>query len=311
MRLLLTGGFGYLAGRIADTLADAHTVVLSSRGVPAAARPWASKFEVRHCDVLEPASHAAALEGIDAVIHLASLDEREAEADPYRAIAVSAEGTRLLLAAARAASVQRFVFFSTFHVYGPTAPAVVDEEVPTRASHPYAIAHLAGEGFCRQARERGQDVLIVRPSNGYGAPNWLEVDRWTLAHNDFCRQAVRTGRIVLRSSGMQHRDFVGASDIAAATQLLVEAPREALGDGVFNVGGRLSLAVYDVARKVQAQARELLKIDCPINRPEPAASDSCPSVDFRVDRMAKLGYQPRDWFDVETQRLFALLGQSK
>jgi len=306
MRVLLTGGFGYLAGRIANSLrAGGNQVVLSAREIPAPAAEWARDFEFRRCDVLDEQPKAL-LAGIEGVVHLASLDEREAVSQPARAVLVSGEGTRLMLAASRAAGVGRFVFFSTFHVYGPTAPPRVTEETATKASHPYAIAHLTGEGFCRASIDSGQDVAILRVSNGYGAPVWTAVDRWTLAHNDFSRQAVQTARIVLRSSGEQHRDFVGVEDIADATRLVLMAERRQLEDGVFNVGGRCSMSVFEVALRVQAVARSRLGIDCPIERPPPVGAVA-EQLDFSIDRLGKLGFTPRDRFAVETERLFALL----
>ncbi len=306
-RVLITGGLGYLAGRIAEHLSAAGwAVILSGRAMRAEAARWAERFEFRACDVLTPAAHPGVLEGVDAVVHLASLDEREAEREPLRALAVSGEGTRLLLAALRDQPRVRFVFFSTFHVYGPLAPASIDEETPTRPTHPYAIAHLAGECFCLQARLRGQDVAVLRPSNGYGAPSWAAVDRWTLAHNDFAKQAVESKRIVLQSSGEQHRDFVSSTDVAQACELTLVAPREALAPGTFNVGGRSSLSIYEVALRVQARARAVLGIECPIERPAPTRAGS--KVDLSIERMVSLGYQPKDRFDEETDRIFALLG---
>ena len=309
MRVLLTGGFGYLASRMADSLSAAgFEVILSGRTVPEGAIEWGKRFEFRRADVLVSGEHEALLRDVDLLVHLASLDELEAVATPARAVEVSGEGTRLMLAAARAANVKRTLFFSTLHVYGPTAPSEIDEATPVRAAHPYAIAHLTGEGFCRQALALGQDVAILRVSNGYGAPAWREVDRWTLAHNDFCLQAVRDHRIVLRSAGQQHRDFVAIEDIASATMTLARAPREALDEPIFNVGGRLSLPVFEIATRVQARARARLGVDCPIERPKPNAGQNEMEVVYRIDRLARLGYAPRDQFAAETDRMFDLLG---
>lgn len=311
MKVLLTGGFGYLGGRIASSLrAKGYTVVLSGREVPAPASRFAADYEFRRCDVLDERQPDGLLRDVDAIVHLASLDEKEAEAQPARAALVSGEGTRLMLGQARAAGVTRFIFFSTFHVYGPTALERVTEDTPTKAAHPYAIAHLLGEGFCRAAKALGQDVIIARVSNGYGAPQWTEVDRWSLALNDFTRQAASTGRIVLRSSGLQHRDFVGVEDVAEATDIMLGASTASVGEGVFNVGGMCSLSIHDVALKVQAIARARSRIDCPIERPLPGAQHTATPVDFRIDRLRALGYAPTDWFERETIRLFDLLQRS-
>lgn len=313
MRVLLTGAFGFLGGRIAEHLrAGGAEVVLSGRSIPPRAAGWAQGFTVRLGDLLDPAQIGALPGGLDAVIHLASLDENEAAADPEQALLVSAGATRRLLAAAREAGASRFVFFSTFHVYGPSAPhgpTRIDEDTPPRAAHPYAIAHLAGEGFCRQAHAAGLPCAILRVSNGYGAPTRADVDRYTLAHNDFCRQAVRAGRIVMKTPGAQQRDFVWVGDVARAAELVLEAPREALGEGVFNVGGERSLSILALAELVQARARSVLGREVAIERP-PGEGAPAPPVELSVARLRRLGYAPADRLADETDRLLRLLEES-
>src|SRR5207244_12743089 len=155
------------------------------------------------------------------------------------AIRISDNGTRNLLRAAAAESARRVVFFSTFHVYGPTPPSEVDEGSPVDALTPYARAHLAGEAACTDANKEagGPFAIVLRVSNGYGCPVDVAVDRWTLAHNDFCREAVMTGKMVLRSSGVQRRDFGWVEDIAAAVDVVLHDPGSELGAGLFDVRG--------------------------------------------------------------------------
>lgn len=311
MRVLITGAFGYLGGRLAQLLRKRDfEVVLSGRGVPPGAAEFARGFEVRSADVLDPSDVARAVEGVGAVIHLASLDEREAERDPGRALAVSGEGTRLLLEAAERAGVARVLYFSTFHVYGPGSPATIDESVLTRPAHPYGISRLVGESYCRRARLRGQEAIVLRISNGYGAPAWAEVDRWTLAHNDFCRQAHAGREITLASSGQQHRDFVAVSDIAQAAALLLEVEASSLGERLFQVGGARSMSILTIAERVAARARARYGAECAIRRPASVAAEPAVPVDYRIDRLAALGYRPTDQVDLETDRIFALLDES-
>lgn len=307
MRVAITGAFGYLGGRIADHLRQhGDEPILVARSVPEGARAWAKAFEVRFADALDESASRAAFEGVDAVVHLASLDEREAVKDPERAKQVSGEGTRRTLAAARGASVGRVVFFSTFHVYGVPYGAI-DESMEPRPTHPYAIAHREGELHVARARSEGQSAVVLRLSNGYGAPSWVDVDRWTLAHNDFCRQAVESGVIRLASSGTQHRDFVALDDVAAATRLVLRAADTALGDGVLNVGGARSISIYELATRVRDKARQVLGRDIQIERPEPNDAEEAPKVAFSITKLARLGYAPTERIDEETERVLALL----
>ena len=294
MRLLITGAFGYLGGRLTEWLRGrGHSVVLGAFMTPAWATAWSRPYEVRPLDVLNRAQADAAVDGIDAVVHLAALDENEAMRDPALALAVSRVGTQHL-AEACARTGARLVFFSTFHVYGPGAPPIIDEETRPQPTHPYALAHLAGEEACRGG------AIILRPTNGYGAPIAREVDRFTLAHNDFCRQAVTDGKIVLKTSGEQLRDFVWCDDIAQAVELTLPQ-----GNAVYNVGSGGARSIVSLAERVQARAQAVLGRPIPIERG--AATGKVAPLEVRIDRVRALGYRPTDAIDREADRLLALL----
>jgi UDP-glucose 4-epimerase len=304
VRVLVTGAFGYLGGRLIEALKQ--DTILGARYVPAwAARRYAGR-EIRVLDVLSTKQAEKAVVGVDAVVHLASLDENEAARDPDLAVRVSGEGTRRLLAACRAAEVKRFVYLSTFHVYGPDAASPLDENAPLRPVHPYAIARLTGEGYCYENNRRtgSTRAIVLRMSNGYGAPVDAAVDRWTLAHNDFCRQAFSTSRIVLKTSGVQHRDMVAVDDVEQAIDLVLE--REGLEDDVFHVGGGTSLSMLDLADRVRSRAEQRLGRPVVIEHP-PAGEEIGEPVQFSIARIQALGFVCHDAVDAETDRIFELL----
>jgi UDP-glucose 4-epimerase len=304
VRLLVTGAFGYLGGRLATAWArDGFDVVVSGRRVPASAA-WAQAFEMRLGDLTSQRDVAALTDGVDAVVHLAALDEHEATADPARALAISGEATGALLDASMASGVSRFVFFSTYHVYSPRPGEAITERTATSPTHPYAVAHVAGE---RQTLEhRGIDAVVLRVTNGYGAPMAADVDRWTLAHNDFCRQVVHDGRIVLKTPGLQHRDFVWVEDVARATALVLRASASDLHP-VYNLGSNTSRSIASVAELVRARAQERLGRPIGLERP-PTTDRSETPVSYSIERLERLGFTPSDGMIEETDRLLALLG---
>jgi UDP-glucose 4-epimerase len=304
MRVLIVGGFGYLGGWLASGLgARGHDVIVAGRRIPGVERH--RSFQSLEWDVLDSitaqTSRLATLE-VDAVIDLASLDENEAVHDPDLALRVSAEGVRRLLMA-RSSEV-RLVFMSTFHVYGPQPPAMIDEDTPTKPAHPYAIAHLAAEGYCREANARGATpAVILRLSNGYGGPIDLDVDRWTLAHNDFCLQATRDGCVKLKTSGNQKRDFVWMDDVAQAVDLCLRA--SALGEAVFNIGGDNVMTIFALAQLVARRASVVIGKTVSVDR----VDDGRRASDFRIsiDRLRELGFQPHDRLEQETDSLIRKL----
>lgn len=296
MRVLVTGGLGYLGAHVAERLAGAgHEVRILGRSARPEADEWLKRFEFLPADVADAAAVADACEGMDAVVHTAALNAAASDADDRAALEVNGWGTRNVLESARRHEVMRFVYLSTFHVYGPAAAqSPLDESVAPAPVTDYALTHLLGEAYCRRYSARhGVPCVVLRLSNGYGAPVFPFCDCWTLAANDFCRQAVLGGEIVLATAGDAARDFVAVSDIAAAVDLAVTHP-DAASDcpGVYNVGSARSMTIREMAEAAARVASEVLGRPVPVRAPE-ASGTPVPPVDFRIGAFRKLGWEPR------------------
>ncbi len=302
VRILVTGAFGYVGGRLARSLASAgHDPVLAGRTIPEWAGSTFPGRDLRRVDVLDGSAVADAVADADAVVHLAALDERESARDPALALRVREGGTRAVARAAVRLG-RRVVFFSTFHVYRPSARGVVDERRPVGPATSYGVAHLAGERTCRANASRA-GVAILRISNVYGAPVDPAVDRWTLAHNDLCRQAVTSRRLVLRAPGVR-RDLVWVDDVARATAIVLTCDASALADPVFNVGGDRTMTIGDLADLVRERAERLLRRPVTLERGDGPAE---PEFAYSSARLERLGYRPRDGLVPETDALIAML----
>ena len=185
------------------------------------------------------------LDGVEAVVHLAGTNEVATAEEPERAMAETiALAHRVTVAAARA-KVGRIVYASTVHVYGAAlvAGAVVGETTVPEPRHPYAVARLAAEHLVAT----GPDPVIFRLTNCVGAPAHSEVSRWTLVANDLCRQAVAAGRVRLRTSGRQWRDFV---DLGDACRILAAAATGELPAGTYNLGSGRPRTVLELAELI-------------------------------------------------------------
>ena len=256
MNILITGGLGYIGGRIASYLkekAPDSRIFLTTRDKNRELPLWTEKFTVLQMDLLDEDSIANCLgnKEIDVIIHLAALNEIDSIKDPKLALEVNTEGTYKLLRIANKKKINRFVYFSTFHVYGETSRGVITEETPTRPFHPYATTHRAAEDIVSFFNHyHKMKTLIFRLSNGYGYPMDRDINRWTLVFNDLCRQAVTSGRVVLKSSGKQHRDFISLHDVARAVFHFLFAVPDEWDDGLYNLGGNCSMSILDVANKI-------------------------------------------------------------
>lgn len=305
MRVLITGGFGYLGGRLAQFLASrgGNEVVLGSRQAHGAP-PWLPQAQVLRTqwdcqDELERMCTR-----IDAIVHLAGMNAQACASDPVAALQFNAVATARLVQAAARQGMRRFIYLSTAHVYGRPLIGTITERTCPGPLHPYATSHRAGEDAIRCAHDR-RDVegIVIRLSNAYGAPAHQDTDSWMLLVNDLCRQAVSTRRMVLRSAGMERRDFVPLTEVCRAVEHLLQLPAKDIGGGVFNVGGEWSPTVWEMAGIVQDCCARSLGFRPDLLRATPQDGKIVADLDYRIDELRKTGFQLLDGKLEEIQRL--------
>lgn len=164
MKILVTGATGKVGSRLAKRLASRGDHVRALvRDVTRAADLGAAGIELAEGDLLNDESLAAAVRGVDAVVHCAAFFRG---ATPEQAHAVNDLGTQNLATAAHAASVQRFVFTSTGLVYGPTGGRLAQEDDPCQPTAAYPVSKLAAERFLLALE--GLDVRVLRLPFVYG-----------------------------------------------------------------------------------------------------------------------------------------------
>lgn len=284
--VLLTGASGYLGGRLAARLDGAPGTDL--RALVRRPVPTLPVDDQIVCPL--PAGDdalLAACASVDVVVHLAGSNEVVAAKEPDLCLSETIVGTRQLASAAARAGVQRFVYLSTVHVYGPPADgARLTEQVVPAPAGAYAIARLASEHVARVAQGDGMTVVVLRLTNSVGAPVHPTVDRWSLVANDLCRQAAVNGSLELRSDGLQWRDFIPMIDVCRIIENVL-AP-EPVASGTYNLGMGEPMTVRGLAELVQAAAEELTGRRPPLVAPVPRAQPPAPHhVD--VDRLGRLG----------------------
>jgi len=310
-RVLITGGLGYVGGRIAQHLAadPELSLRLTSRRADVPRPSWLGGGEIVPWDITRDDGDICA--GIDTVVHLAALNEIDCAQDARAALEVNGMGTLRLLQAAQAAGVRRFIYFSTAHVYGAPLVGAISEQTVPRPIHPYAITHKVAEDFVLAARDQGKiDGIVLRLSNGFGAPITAEVNRWTLLVNDLCRQAVSTGKLVLRSNGLQQRDFITLQDAARCVAHFAALPKADCGDGLFNLGGECSRSIFEMTQLVAVRCQAILGFTPPIERVEPQPGEKAPALDYSITKLKATGFSLQGRFADEIDATLRLCQQA-
>lgn len=281
---------GFVGGRVALYLQQVgHQIVLGSRktsGPP----PWLPQAEVVKINWEDGGALESSCYGTDVVIQAAGMNARDCAADPVAALEFNGLATARLLTAAVHADVQRFIYISTAHVYSNPLVGTITEDTCPRNLHPYATSHLAGEHTVLSASQRGKiKGIVLRLSNAFGPPMDKGVNCWILLVNDLCRQAVQTRKMVLQTSGLQQRDFVGMTEVCRVVDRLVSCNDETLHQDVFNVGVGVSQSVLEMAQLIQQRCRQVLGFEPELQRPEIGTIEQHELLTYRPDRLTANG----------------------
>lgn len=260
--ILVTGASGFIGSRLTKRLVKAGWNVLATALNPSVGlNAELGVSEVHNLDVLMPVSFTSHVP-IDAIVHCATANDILSR-DFNAGINLSVIGTRNILEFAVHNGIPRLLFFSTLQVYGTELEGRIDESTPVRPETPYALNHWLGEEVCRMyARNNKIDIALLRPSNVYGIPDVSTVERDTLVPMCFVRDAITAGRLSLRSSGLQRRNFVSTDEVAdACLYLLDNYPAGCLP---VNVGSGWHAKIIDIAEMVGSVYRDRTGMDLPI-----------------------------------------------
>ena len=228
---------------------------------------------------------------VDTIVHLAGMNAQDCAADPAAAMEVNAAATNRLLQAAIRQRVKRFIFMSTVHIYGSPLTGAITEETKPTPTHPYALSHKVGEDAVLASNQIGEmEGIVIRLSNAYGAPIDRDVNCWMLLVNDLCRQAATSGRLVLRSAGLQKRDFIPLHDVVRAIKHFIEHHVDEYGNGIFNLGGEATYSIIDLTELIARRCEVVLGYRPEIERPDPVPGESYPKLNYKINKLKKTGF---------------------
>lgn len=263
MRVLVTGAYGFVGTALVQRLAaSGHEIrALTSRPPAEAPAPESSpvpEVSVLHGDVRDPEAMRRAVEGVDAVCHLAALTGvREARDRAAEYWAVNHGGAVTVAQAAAAEARERgrpmrFVLASTGAVYGQPELQPIPEDLPFLATNDYGETKRAAERDVLGVPADGRfGAVVLRLFNAAGATGGRSGDPDTLIPKTLAVARGDAPCLEVNGDGSAVRDFVHVDDVARAFELAL-AHADPDRRAVFNVGatGASVLDIVRVAREV-------------------------------------------------------------
>jgi UDP-glucose 4-epimerase len=245
MRVLVTGGGGFIGSHVVDRLLDRGD---TPRIFDLSASPYHSPLEVETFtgSITDPANLDLAMRDCDAVIHLAAVaDVGHVHADPVLAEEVNTRGTLNVLEAACRAKVGRVVYGSTTWVYSDCPEQEVDEETAIPAPrHLYTATKLAGETYCAGYAELFDlESTVLRFGIPYGPRA-----RAAGVVAKFTDLAFEGKALTIAGDGSTTRSFIYVEDLAEG---IVAALRREAGGRTYNLSGDEVVTILEIAERVQ------------------------------------------------------------
>jgi dihydroflavonol-4-reductase len=243
MKLLITGGTGFIGSRLALASRQlGHEIVVAGQVNTEPERARLRELEAAGVSVeqgpLQDADYARRIAGgCQLVIHLAAAQHEANVADDYF-FDVNVNGTRTLIEACKQAHVGRFVYGSTIGVYGEYRGEPLDELTAPRPLNVYGRSKLAAEELVRSYAER-LPISIVRISETYGPGDFRLLKLF---------RAVDRGRFMFIGSAKNQRQAIHVQDLVNGLMLAATHPA-AVGE-TFVMAGHETMTTREMAQRV-------------------------------------------------------------
>lgn len=288
-RICVVGGAGFLGSILVELLLDeGHQVTIfdallyGDEGIRHLLdRPGLSLVPG---DLRDITATVRAFRHADVVVHLGALvGDPACNIDERLTLEINRDATAKAAAIARGLGIGRFIFASTCSVYG-ASDGLLDEDSPLDPISVYARSKMESEQLLLAQSGNGFWPTVLRFGTLYGQS---QRERFDLVVNLLTAQAVAAGEITV-FGGRQWRPFVHVRDVAEAVLRCLQAPHDAVGSRVFNVGG-------DDQNHTLAEIAEIISTVVPgveVNIAPATAAEADYRVSFARIRSA-IGFAPR------------------
>ncbi len=228
MRVLVTGGAGFIGGHLVDALlaqgATVRVIDNFSTGRRENLAHNLSRIDLVEGDLCDPEATARAVHGVDTVFHEAAIPSvARSVNDPVASNRANVGGTVELLQAARVAGVRKLVYAASSSAYGDTEVLPKVETMTPRPLSPYAVSKHTGEMYVSVfGKLFGFETVSLRYFNVFG-PRQDPTSHYAAVIPLFITRILRGERPQIHGDGEQSRDFCYIENVVSANLLAARA----------------------------------------------------------------------------------------
>jgi len=298
MRYLVTGATGFIGSALVQALLksgnDVRALDNESRGSRHRLSDVESQIEWVHADVRDAAAVARAVQGMDAVCHLAAVNGTEFfYTQPDLVLEVAVKGMLNVLDACVVHGVGDLFVASSSEVYQTPPQVPTDETVslsipdPLNPRYSYAGGKIISELLTlNYGRKKLRRAVVFRPHNVYGPDMGWEhvIPQLTLRMRELSRQTDSAIVLPIEGSGKETRSFVFIDDLIAGLLLVIEKGEHL---GIYNIGTEEEMSIKQLAEEIAHHFHREVQI-APGELKAGGTLRRCPSI----KRIRALGYEP-------------------
>lgn len=288
MRILITGGAGFIGSHIAGHFRNEEVIVIDDLRTGSRKNLENTAARMVKGSVTDLSLLKKWTRGASYVFHLAALvSVPESIQKPRLCEEINALGALNVLEAARENRVQKVILASSAAVYGTDPALPKKEEMTGLPQSAYSITKLSSEYYgLMYQREFGLPVAVLRYFNVFG-PGQDPSSPYAAAIPAFIQRALKNEDVVIHGDGEQTRDFIFVKDVVSANLLAAGK-----GSGVYNVGRGERTSILDLAKKIIALTGSSSRIVFDKERPGDIRH-SCADI----TRLKNLGFRPETGLD--------------
>lgn len=251
MKLLVTGGAGFIGSNLVDALVRRGFEVRVIDNLSNGKRKNVNKkAKLRVLDITNLKLIKPVFKGVDYVFHLAALPRVQYSIEhPAETNRTNVEGTLNVLMSSMEAKVKKVIYSASSSAYGDQTVMPLKENLTPAPKSPYGLQKYLGELYCRLWSEvYNLPTVSLRYFNVYG-PRYNSEGAYVLVIGKFLEQRLNGKAMTITGDGKQTRDFTHVRDVVRANILAMKSEKVGRGE-VINIGAGQNHSIKTIARLI-------------------------------------------------------------